>query len=459
MSADPEIFISHKHSDRAIAETLARFMRTACAGNAHIHLSSSPDFDGPRFGHSLNAELKRALGHAELITLVYTTELEDWSYCMWECGVATDPNDQHPTSVVVLQCTSDRPKPFADQHRVDTRSLDSVKAFVKALLTTTDLFPRRQRPITGFKAEGPEIEEFAGDLHTKLAKVLPSLPGPVGTEPTSPYLKIHLAAHAVEQLRGAYRAGDADKCVDIVEADARITEQIQAHTLFDMRLDAKSTLGDVLANWRSDQAHRDEEPRWFSALTEQITAAVSGRHRAVKWAPYQTMIGRADVPFVAAFREDPTGVELDVYIVPIAPRPVHVRERMLPIAHTYHKDAAYESLDQVTLAWLIKDMEGREVTRLPVLKNRSPMCVVHKATINEFLARRALDTGDVRNLTLADLLEHQSGSLRDSFVEMAPDATMEEALEAMNANDACQDVYITDRGAVIGWLTNVMFIE
>jgi predicted transcriptional regulator len=171
------------------------------------------------------------------------------------------------------------------------------------------------------------------------------------------------------------------------------------------------------------------------------------------------MIGRADVPFVAAFREDPTGVELDVYIVPIAPRPVHVRERMLPIAHTYHKDAAYESLDQVTLAWLIKDMEGREVTRLPVLKNRSPMCVVHKATINEFLARRALDTGDVRNLTLADLLEHQSGSLRDSFVEMAPDATMEEALEAMNANDACQDVYITDRGAVIGWLTNVMFIE
>jgi hypothetical protein len=38
---------------------------------------------------------------------------------------------------------------------------------------------------------------------------------------------------------------------------------------------------------------------------------------------------------------------------------VQVRERMLPIANAYHKDAAYEFLDQVTLAWLIKDMEGR----------------------------------------------------------------------------------------------------
>jgi hypothetical protein len=36
---------------------------------------------------------------------------------------------------------------------------------------------------------------------------------------------------------------------------------------------------------------------------------------------------------------------------------------------------------------------------------------------------------------------------------------MEEAMAAMNAKDGCQDVFVTDGGAVTGWLTNMMFIE
>ena len=96
---DPLVFISHKHSDREIAETIGRFVRTSTAGKVRVHLSSSPDFEGPRLGQPLNDELKRALAVAEAVILVFTTDTEDWSYCMWECGIATNPNVPRPTSV------------------------------------------------------------------------------------------------------------------------------------------------------------------------------------------------------------------------------------------------------------------------------------------------------------------------------------------------------------------------
>jgi len=34
------------------------------------------------------------LAISDVVMLIFTTESEDWSYCMWECGVATDPDCQ-----------------------------------------------------------------------------------------------------------------------------------------------------------------------------------------------------------------------------------------------------------------------------------------------------------------------------------------------------------------------------
>src|SRR5689334_14526280 len=201
--ADPLVFISHKHSDRPIAETLARFIKNTTAGKVRVHLSSSPDFEGPRLGKQLNDELKRALGAAEAVILVFTSETEDWSYCMWECGIATDPKDSRPTSVVVVQCGQDEPKPFGDQLRVDAHSLDSVQTMVKAMLTGTDFFARRDTPVTGFAVEGSEVKEFAAELHAKLAEVLPDGPGVERSMPTSPYLRLHVDDATADELRSA----------------------------------------------------------------------------------------------------------------------------------------------------------------------------------------------------------------------------------------------------------------
>jgi TIR domain/CBS domain len=460
VSTEPVIFISHRHSDREIAETLARFVRNKTAGNARVYLSSSPDFEGPRLGQPLNMELKRALAESELVILVYTSDRLDWSYCMWECGVAVDPKDERHTSVVVVQCTADEPKPFGDQLRVDARDLDSIQAFVKALLAGNDFFPLRDAPITGFAAEGNEIREFAAELHSSLADVIPTGVGADRSTPTAPYLRVRLGSQAADQIRTSYLAGDEGQSTKIVESEGLIVEQDGAGALFGMKLGADSTLGDVLADWRSDTAHTGQEARWFEALTDQIEAALVGRLRPVKWAAYQSVKGQTDVPYVAGSRQVPDGVEFDVYMVPIAPRPVPVRERMLPIDQTYHKNAATEPLDQILLSSLIREMGAYKATRLPILDGRSARSIVHRSTINEFLADRALETGTVEGLTLMDLLVDHADALEHSYVEVPPEATIEEAMDLMSAAPGCQDVYVTDQsGAVIGWITNVMFIQ
>ena len=56
-----------------------------------------------------------------------------------------------------------RTEAFADQLRVDARDIDSVQAFVKALLSTTYFFARRDEPMTEFAPEGSEVRDFAAE--------------------------------------------------------------------------------------------------------------------------------------------------------------------------------------------------------------------------------------------------------------------------------------------------------
>ena len=118
----PNVFISHRHADKAIAETVADFLHQRSSGAATIFCSSSVDHVTPVAGVSLEQSLKKALASCDVVVLVFTAESEDWSFCMWECGVATDPRDQRPTNVVVFQCGDNAPKPYVDYLRVDLRA-------------------------------------------------------------------------------------------------------------------------------------------------------------------------------------------------------------------------------------------------------------------------------------------------------------------------------------------------
>jgi hypothetical protein len=137
----PLLFVSHKHSDRQIALALARFIEERSAARIKVHLSSSPDFQGPRFGKALNAQLREALWKTKVLILVYTSPDQDWSYCMWECGMASHPQSPN-TTVIVLQCGADVPSPFQDVLRALTLE---VRRTLSASSISSSAIPRCSR--------------------------------------------------------------------------------------------------------------------------------------------------------------------------------------------------------------------------------------------------------------------------------------------------------------------------
>jgi predicted transcriptional regulator len=329
---------------------------------------------------------------------------------------------------------------------------------VKSLLTTTDLFINRDEPITGFASEGPEVSQFAATLHTDLGKVLPPEGRSGQSVPASPYIRVHLSNTAAHELRTLYLDGSTDECLHLLESQAAVVaDALGSENLFGMVLGGETKLGDLLAGWRQDNG-ADTEPRWFWALAEQIEAALLGKVRPVKWAPYRSTTGRADVPYVASTRKTATGVEFDVYMVPFAPRPVPVRDRMIPVDQMYFKDVSASPLDGVRLIDLVGQMDEHHASRLPVLDHGRPLSIIHKATINDFLVQ-SLPSGRTAELTVQDLLTSRADAVADSYADVPPDATIEQAMEAMAAKPGCQDVVVTRDGQVVGWLPNVIFIE
>ena len=102
-----DIFISHRHDDRAIATVFASHFEAWGIPPAEIFRSSDPEASTV-VGENLR-EITQALGEARLVLLVYTLAEADWGFCCYEWGLATSPNDETPdTRVVVFQMGKDK---------------------------------------------------------------------------------------------------------------------------------------------------------------------------------------------------------------------------------------------------------------------------------------------------------------------------------------------------------------
>ena len=52
------LFISHKHVDHKIANVLGDFAKGQSLNRVKVHLSSDPNYEGPKIGKNLNDQLK-----------------------------------------------------------------------------------------------------------------------------------------------------------------------------------------------------------------------------------------------------------------------------------------------------------------------------------------------------------------------------------------------------------------
>ena len=147
----PVIFLSHRRADKAIADVLRGTLESWIAGRATVVQPSGANGGARTIGQSLSDKDRQALSDANVVMLIYTVSDDEWFYCMWECGLATDPSGEG-TRVVVLQCGPHLPAPLGKQMTV-TIDEAGIRRFTHNLLKARDFFPGSNDMLA------PEVDE------------------------------------------------------------------------------------------------------------------------------------------------------------------------------------------------------------------------------------------------------------------------------------------------------------
>ena len=278
-SGRPLLFISHRHADQPIADILRKFVTDRSGGRITVFQSSSAQAENPRVGRELQKELKEHLWAAGVVLLVYTGPEEDWSYCMWECGVATHPASPE-TKIAVLQCGPHPPPVYADAVRINAQDPVGIQKFTNDFLTSSDFFPNQGEALApGFSANGDEVQQAARQLHEALQQVIPSDPEEGQDWATVPFLRLQLTFAEVDVIRKLDPAKGARAVLDA----ARVNEiDGEAKRLFGLgRVDPFAPFSRLLDAWQ--QGRPDDSTRWIDELAEQLRVGSHWRLPRLGW--------------------------------------------------------------------------------------------------------------------------------------------------------------------------------
>ena len=282
ISSEPSIFISHKHSDSKIADHITSFITTYSGGRVKVFQSSSPWADSPKVGRNLNKQLRETLWKTTVVILVYTTPDLDWTYCMWECGVASHPQSPD-TKIILFQCTANSPALFAEQVNVNIRDLVDVQKFTDEFLTAPDFFPGFEGPITRFQPHGKEVASAAAEFCQKLHPLLPPEKEDPSVEwPAYPFLQFELSLQDAERIKVEVEARSEvardiiQKCSLVSGAD-RFGEQLFGVPSFP----TGTNLGQLTKMW--GEKYPNSSAKWIESLCDQIVDGVLWRFPALVW--------------------------------------------------------------------------------------------------------------------------------------------------------------------------------
>ncbi|WP_373525186.1 TIR domain-containing protein [Nostoc sp.] len=195
----PLLFISYRHADRQIADVLRRFLSSRSLGKISVFQSSSVG-DTLEIGEKINQQLMEKLDKANPIVLLYTTTDQDWSYCMRECGIATNPASPHNTRIIVFQCaTGFFPALFADRVRVNIQNKEDLQKLTKDFLTDPCFFPELSQAIApDIEPNGSEVRDATEELYQKFQEVIPPLPEPPEEWSAWPFLQFEISLEHAE---------------------------------------------------------------------------------------------------------------------------------------------------------------------------------------------------------------------------------------------------------------------
>ncbi len=283
------LFISHRHEDYVIADVVRRFIDARTGGRVAVFQSSSPAAQGPKHGENITKELRSVLWHASVVILLYTTRDRDWSYCMWECGVAQLP-EPSDTKTIVFQCAEQFPEVFADQLRVGVRNEQDIERFVNDLLTDPGYFPKLGRAVTEFHPGTEPVKEAARELYLRLQDVIPTGQTAGDEWPPYPQFTLELTDEQTERMRDA--EGSAQQQLDlvrqvVVDEGVVIGGDSQVGRIFSIRGFPRNPsmppmpLRDLLSSWKTSSP--TPASQWVDGMCSQILAVCRDQFPTPRW--------------------------------------------------------------------------------------------------------------------------------------------------------------------------------
>lgn len=285
----PRLFISHRHVDEKLASAIRGWVQTWTLRSVDV-FQSSYSGSPPLIGENLNQSLISTLHDSQAVLLVYTAGDQNWSYCMWECGVSMN----NETRLIVLQCKRDVPSPFQDQVRVILDDYTSLKKFVIAFLTSEDFFPSFGPVAPHLPSECPEIERATDDLHARLKKSMPDYEWEDAEEwPALPYLRLELEHNRL--FKENSKRPDVDPSL-LEEFTVRQIDRYAAELFGVAYVPPEAKFSSLLEAWRDRVPGADEA--WLDWMAMQCTDAAANMFPRLSWKMFNAAQGSVCAPLM-----------------------------------------------------------------------------------------------------------------------------------------------------------------
>lgn len=268
---------------------------------------------GPRVGEPLSDELKGALHEVALVILVYTFADEDWSWCMWECGLAT----HDATHLVVLRCSKhDTPRLFAQQVMVDV-DIDGLHNFTAQLHRDEEFFPGMPayRPTIADKT----LRELSSAFYEDLRPVIPAGQREERYRWDRFTLKVEFAANRLREQLSKER--DQDIVCELIQSELVVTRPFGnalKHFGYDTTLEGSLKLRDLVGRWTEETRDRENvSTGWIKGLCLEIQRAILAFPAEPIWLQVKSVVydHASYYPVLNHMRVLPDGtMEFDVYL-------------------------------------------------------------------------------------------------------------------------------------------------
>ncbi len=253
-----------------------------------------------------------------MVLCLFTGHDVDWSYCMWECGLATDPTGAS-THVIILQLTDRFPAPFQDRVRVDVRERANVETFVSGFLTDPDFFPGSGGPLTPL-APGSEIVKRQSDQ--LFESLEPLCPQESAEWRPWPVLILEFATRAIDDLPDSQSQSERIYAVhDLLMDDCFAVDPARtAPNLFGIgHFEKRHPFRRIVEAW--SRTHRSSKSDWIGSVARQISLAALDSMPETEWVLMEGGPGVASqwsVPVLCWTRRNNTRgwVQFDIYLIP-----------------------------------------------------------------------------------------------------------------------------------------------